>query len=546
MNIRQILISALLIGTVAVPAIAAKPIVNGKIAFVSDRDGNQEIYVMNPDGSAQTRLTDNPGPDADPAWSPDGKQIAFVRGHSIFLMNGNGSGVTQLTFGTVDHFPAWSPDGRTIAFQCNADGGSHFDICTVRADGTNRNILTDGRTDNRNPAWSPDGRSIAFGRRGDTSKIALMNADGTGVQFLTDPTLGYDDEPFFSPDGKKLVFAHVILAGGKPRVTIMNADGSDAEKLADGTGSAVTIFPFTRPVFSPDGKRIAFASLTDSEKSHIRLIDPDGSNEIAITHNEKFNDSTPSWQRAILDETTGVYLPSTGVWLLRNSNTSGDADIVVKFGGQAGDLPVAGDWDGDGKTDLGIFRKGTFIRARLAPFAFCILCQNFTVAADIDTIDFGQDGDIPVAGDWDGDGDDDIGVWRPGVNGTFFLRVPPPFCELCSPALTTVTVSVSGTAGDLPVAGDWNLDGKDDVATYNPPSNTFFLSDEGKIVRIIPFGRAAGRPLAGDWLGQGIDGLGIFEPSLISMMLATELGGAPDIVFEFGVSEGLPVAGHWR
>ena len=72
------LIAVLMLGITALPAVAAKRVLNGKIAFVSDRDGNSEIYVMNPNGGGQTRLTNNPAEDIDPAWSPDGRRIAYV------------------------------------------------------------------------------------------------------------------------------------------------------------------------------------------------------------------------------------------------------------------------------------------------------------------------------------------------------------------------------------------------------------------------------------------------------------------------------------
>jgi len=89
-------------------------VVTGKIAFTSDRDGNHEVYVMNADGSGQTRLTDNPAADALPAWSPDGSRIAFTSDRDgnpeVYVMNADGSGQTNLTSNpATDAFPAWSP-----------------------------------------------------------------------------------------------------------------------------------------------------------------------------------------------------------------------------------------------------------------------------------------------------------------------------------------------------------------------------------------------------------------------------------------------------
>jgi len=94
---------------------------SGKIAFVSSRDGNNEIYVMNPDGSNIIRLTNNPAADFTPAWSPDGTKIAFASnrdGNSkIYVMNTDGSSPTRLTNEQADDYdPAWSPSGTKIAF----------------------------------------------------------------------------------------------------------------------------------------------------------------------------------------------------------------------------------------------------------------------------------------------------------------------------------------------------------------------------------------------------------------------------------------------
>jgi TolB protein len=97
------------------------------IAFVSNRDGGWEIYVMNPDGSGVVRLTDNAAQDSDAALSPDGRKLAFYSDRSgnreIYVMNSDGSGVVQLTDNTVEETVAsWSPDGEKIAFYSNSDG----------------------------------------------------------------------------------------------------------------------------------------------------------------------------------------------------------------------------------------------------------------------------------------------------------------------------------------------------------------------------------------------------------------------------------------
>ncbi|MFN2227824.1 MAG: hypothetical protein ACK2UY_16000, partial [Anaerolineae bacterium] len=150
------------VAIVAATVLALSGILRGeeRIAFTSDRDGNLEIYVMAPDGSGQTNLTNNSGDDCCPAWSPDGKRIAFAadRGGTweIYVMNADGSDQTRLTTSPRDEtLPAWSPDGKRIAFIYN-DGDTDA-ILVMDADGDNRTRLTYSSANDRDPCWSPDG-----------------------------------------------------------------------------------------------------------------------------------------------------------------------------------------------------------------------------------------------------------------------------------------------------------------------------------------------------------------------------------------------------
>ena len=143
---------------VAITAIAAA----GQIAFISDRDGNREIYLMRADGTGLVNLTNNPAVDEGPVWSPDGSKILFETNRdgnwAVYVMNADGSGVNRL-LSTGGFAPAWSPDGTKIAFDFH-DG--NFGIYVMNADGSGLTRLASNAADDRVPAWSPDGGKIAF------------------------------------------------------------------------------------------------------------------------------------------------------------------------------------------------------------------------------------------------------------------------------------------------------------------------------------------------------------------------------------------------
>ena len=278
------------------PALAAYPGLNGKIAFISDRDreeGYLDIYVTSlPPGSPVTRLTNNSGEvwDVHPAWSPDGSRIVFARydtnDYEIFTMNADGSNVLQLTDNAGwDYNPAWSPDGLRIAYAGNATGV--WQIYVMNYDRSNKQAVTSSGNDvyNVEPDWSPDGSKIAFEQNGE---ICIMNADGSGFVKLTNNTW-FDAEPQWHPDGSKLVYSS--RSGAFPQIYVMNADGSSQIQL---TSDEVNKW---EPAWSPDGKQIVFQR-NDGEGLdwEIAIINADGSGLIKLTDNTGW-DLHPAWQR---------------------------------------------------------------------------------------------------------------------------------------------------------------------------------------------------------------------------------------------------------
>ncbi|HEY0545995.1 MAG TPA: SBBP repeat-containing protein [Pyrinomonadaceae bacterium] len=237
-------------------------------------------------------------------------------------------------------------------------------------------------------------------------------------------------------------------------------------------------------------------------------------------------------------DTIGVYNPPTNQFRLRNSNTPGGIDQTITFG-QAGDIPVVGDWTGRGIKDAGVFRPSTgqFLIRKLT-----VVCNPFCIPVfQTVTINFGQNGDLPVSGDWNNDGIDSVGVFRPSA-GQFFLadqNVQFPSVDH-SP--------IFGTAGDLPIAGDWNSDGRDTVGVYRPSATQFFMTNQDVLNPSVDisaiFGAVEDLPVAGDWDGDGKDTFGVWRPSVATFFLSNN-NAAVDLTIPFGTNGDLPVAGDW-
>jgi WD40 repeat protein len=202
------------------------------LAYVSDDDGNAEIYTIKSNGVGKTRLTTHTAADEDPDWSPDGSRIVFTSertgNRDVFVMNADGSSPTRLTTAAQnDYQPAWSPDGTRIAFVSERDGNP--EIYLIQADGTNPVRLTQHAAAETQPAWSPDGARIAFrSTRDGNGEIYVMNADGSGLRRLTTSTRDEVD-PVWSPDGLSIAFSRLVWCYNNHcayNLFLINADGS--------------------------------------------------------------------------------------------------------------------------------------------------------------------------------------------------------------------------------------------------------------------------------------------------------------------------------
>ena len=489
---------------------------NGKIAFV-----RSNIFTMNSDGTNQTNITNNPAFDDAPSYSPNGAKIAFSTnrdGNSeIYVMNADGSSPVRLTNNSAsDISPNYSYDGASIVFVSDRDGNQ--EIYKMNADGTNQVRLTTDAQNQHVPAFSPDGQKIIFTTNATMTpwKLWMMNADGTNQQQFPDPpgASHYYNHPSYSPNGQKIIFTYGDDVTSQSAWT-MNADGTNRAQLS-GVGRS--------PRYSPDGTKLVFSNPFVPFQG-IYTSNADGTGSLRIT--TQF-DELADWQplavprRAAFDfdgdgrSDISVFRPSNGAWYILQST----AGLWVPVWGLSDDKLVPADYDGDLKTDVAVWRPSDGNFYILNSFDGTVRIENF-----------GLSGDVPTGGDFDGDGKSEVAVYRDGAQSVFYYRA-----SMGNPN-RNITFIPWGNTNDKPVAGDYDGDGRTDAAIFRPSNGIWYVrrsSDAG--LTALDWGLGTDKLVPADYDADGKTDFAVFRNGVWYLWRTAQGATA----FQFGITNDVP------
>jgi Tol biopolymer transport system component len=348
MRLQRTKLGKLTIGFALAAVLLAMPIVlaaQEKIVFSSNREGvsNNEIYVMNTDGSDQKRLTFNTVFDGEASFSADGGKIVFTSTRDgnaeIYVMNADGTDQKRLTnsLGNDSH-PSFSPDGTKITFISDREGG--LEVFTMNSDGMSAKRLTNPPFSKFNPSFSPDGTHILFSAiDGNDSEIWLMNDDGSNPVNLTNNSAD-DRTAKFNAAGTRIVYMSDVddPVGHDFDIMIMNADGSNPVNLTR------NIVPDSDPSFSPDGGTVVFIS-TGSGDAEVWAMTAGGTGAINLSKHPAA-EFRPSWGAA---NSVPVFSNVSMTSPINEGDTATLAGEIVD--GNAGDsITFTVDW-GDGHSE---------------------------------------------------------------------------------------------------------------------------------------------------------------------------------------------------
>lgn len=263
----------------ALPTLVALAVVLVSSAAAERRSSSARIYVQ----------------DFSPSWSPNGKRVVFARARgqvdptngeccllnssALHVVSAGGGGLRRIR-GDLDFDPAWSPNGKLLAFLRRGAPALRSRLYVMRLDGSGARAVRGVSLGAGAPAWSPSGKEIAFWQSGSTGRgeIYAVRPDGSGLRkIVADADYGAS----WSPDGKRLLFARAF------DIHVVNANGSNVRRLTRAAGHA-----YYEPTWSPDGRRIVFRSELGL---YVMRADGSGIRRITRATSEVSQDVSPAW-----------------------------------------------------------------------------------------------------------------------------------------------------------------------------------------------------------------------------------------------------------
>jgi hypothetical protein len=336
------------------------------------------------------------------------------------------------------------------------------------------------------------------------------------------------NDPDWSPNGIQIAVGDGSSLGDLATfVTVVNVDGSGTMQLPNPPG----FFGSATPAWSPEGEQLAstaWVSRATPNTHEIILANVDGSGTPVNLTNNPALDADPAWQ-PLNPYPAGLVDPATGIWRLRDAT----GEVRTFYYGNPGDVPFMGDWDGDGIDTPGLYRQSDgYVYLRNS---------NTQGIADVRFF-FGNPGDVPLAGDFDGDGYDTVSLFRPSEQMVYVInRLGSEDTGLGAADFSYVF----GNPGDESFVGDFNGDGFDEVGLHRDATGRVYLRfslTTGIADLDFIYGNPQDRIVAGDWDGDGTDSPALFRPSNTTHYFRfTNSTGIADAHYIWGVSNWVPV-----